>query len=332
MRRFYTLACTIIGLSIGTYSCVNSDYDLNNLNTDDTTLGGQDATIEIPLVTTTLTLNDLIDNNTTRAIDYDDLTIDEILDLFDQIKVLLPSDLLDGDLIDLIRLGEYPEDSYLRDIIKTLFIELSTNDEKLGNVTDIIWDNYVEYIDPECIDISSRDNMLKDFKRILSQVDSDSIEESQEYEDLLVEIADLLSEYLLSHLDEDTDVKVDLGDLSDSDETASLSDIFLGGSEQIVKTITLLVDAKSTLNVGIEVNIKCENTDIDSTISIEPNGELNDYKINISTEDLKTLLSGKSELNISGHLTTLDPNAKVDKDSGITITTSLIIAGATVTF
>ncbi len=331
MKRFCQLICSVVAAALAVVSCVNSDYDLNNLNTDNTTLGGQNSVIEAPLMKVTLTLDDLIGGETTRATVGDELTIEEILELFNQITVLLPSDLLDGETIDLLRIAEYPEDSYLRDIVSSLFEEINEDEDKFNEVVDVIWDNFIEYFSEGSIDTSSKEAFAADLKRILSQSGAEDYEESQEYEDILTEIADVLSEYLFSYMNEGANVEVDLSDFADSDDATTISDLLLGGDSNIKQEYILNISGHSDLNIGIEIKITCEGTSIDSTIQIAPNSDIAKHEILILKEDLEAILSGKASLSITGTITSLDPTVEVDENSGITIIASVTVNGGTLT-
>lgn len=116
-------------------ACVDKDYDITNVDTDNITIGtdGDEenaaSQFRIPLATVRVTMDDIASG---------DVNVKEI---FAEADVWLPTD-LDGGYADIGRLKSDPD--YLDAILSGLNEEMMRADEKMRAVTDLIRGKYLE--------------------------------------------------------------------------------------------------------------------------------------------------------------------------------------------
>lgn len=139
-RLFLPLLC---GLSV--IACVDRDYDLGNIATDDIAIGNDDSRFEIPLATVRVATSDLHDGSS------------DIGFLLDKADTWLPSQLPDGaPCVDLTRLGE---SAYTDRLFDALLAEMRSGTTKLDAVTDLIYADYRTEFAP-LLGISGSDETL----------------------------------------------------------------------------------------------------------------------------------------------------------------------------
>ncbi len=124
MRKFFLLLLTGALFT----ACIDKDYDLENIETDNVTIGGDESKFEIPLAKVLVTLADIANG---------DVNIQELCEKADK---WLPSKLPgNADYVDLTQLTLH---SYTDGIFDALIAEMQSTPSKLDEVTDMIWDDY----------------------------------------------------------------------------------------------------------------------------------------------------------------------------------------------
>lgn len=124
MRKFFLLLLTGALFT----ACIDKDYDLENIETDNVTIGGDESKFEIPLAKVLVTLADIANG---------DVNIQELCEKADK---WLPSNLPgNADYVDLTQLTLH---SYTDGIFDALIAEMQSTPSKLDEVTDMIWDDY----------------------------------------------------------------------------------------------------------------------------------------------------------------------------------------------
>lgn len=114
-------------------ACVDKAYDLENINTDDITIGGEGdgenetSEFKIPLATVRVGMDEIADSGT------------NVQEIFAEADVWLPTT-LDGGYADIKQLQDNPD--YVDGMLSKLIDEMIASDEKLRAVTDKIWDKY----------------------------------------------------------------------------------------------------------------------------------------------------------------------------------------------
>ena len=124
MRKFFLLLLTGALFT----ACIDKDYDLENIETDNVTIGGDKSKFEIPLAKVLVTLADIANG---------DVNIQELCEKADK---WLPSNLPgNADYVDLTQLTLH---SYTDGLFDALIAEMQSTPSKLDEVTDMIWDDY----------------------------------------------------------------------------------------------------------------------------------------------------------------------------------------------
>lgn len=124
MRKLFLLFLTGALLT----ACVDKDYDLENIDTDNVTIGGDESKFEIPLARVLVTLEDIANG---------DVNIQELCEKADK---WLPSKLPgNADYVDLTQLTR---SSYTDGLFDALTAEMKSAPAKLEVVTEMIWDDY----------------------------------------------------------------------------------------------------------------------------------------------------------------------------------------------
>lgn len=124
MRNFFLLLLTGALFT----ACIDKDYDLENIDTDNVTIGGDGSKFEIPLARVIVTMDDIANG---------DINIQELCEKADK---WLPSNLPGStDYVDLTRLSE---STYTDGLFDALIAEMQSSPAKIEVVTDMIWDDY----------------------------------------------------------------------------------------------------------------------------------------------------------------------------------------------
>ena len=111
-------------------ACIDKDYDLENIDTDNVTIGGDESKFEIPLARVLVTLEDIVNG---------DANIQELCGKADK---WLPSQLPGN--ADYVNLTQLTLSSYTDEIFDALIAEMKSSAAKLDEVTDMIWTDYRE--------------------------------------------------------------------------------------------------------------------------------------------------------------------------------------------
>lgn len=126
MRKFFLLLLTGVLFT----ACIDKDYDLENVDTDNITIGGDDSKFEIPLARVLVTLEEIANGD------------GNIRELCEKADKWLPSKLPgNADYVDLTRLAQ---SSYTDALFDALIAEMQSSAAKLDVVTDLIWTDYSE--------------------------------------------------------------------------------------------------------------------------------------------------------------------------------------------
>lgn len=122
MRKFFLLLLTGALFT----ACIDKDYDLENIDTDNVTIGDDESKFEIPLARVLVTLEDIANG---------DVNIQELCGKADK---WLPSKLPgNADFVNLVLLSR---NSYTDGLFDALIAEMKSSAAKLDEVTDMILD------------------------------------------------------------------------------------------------------------------------------------------------------------------------------------------------
>lgn len=109
-------------------ACVDKDYDLGNIDTDNIAIGDEGSQFRIPLVKVLVSKDEIKNND------------GDIEKIFREADIWFPTQLPDDKFVDLVKLQNEP--AYVNTLLRTLREEMQTSDAKLASVVDLIWDKY----------------------------------------------------------------------------------------------------------------------------------------------------------------------------------------------
>ena len=109
-------------------ACVDKDYDLGNIDTDNIAIGDEGSQFRIPLVKVLVSKDEIKNNG------------GNIEEIFREADIWFPTQLPDGKFVDLVKLQNEP--AYVNTLLRTLREEMQTSDAKLASVVDLVWDKY----------------------------------------------------------------------------------------------------------------------------------------------------------------------------------------------
>lgn len=104
--------------------CVDKEYDLKNVETDQVAIGDSESEFRCPLMTIRVSMQEIADNGT------------DIENIFREADIWLPTALPDA-YADIRRLGS--DKAYVGELLDLLSDELLESDTKMDEVTELIW-------------------------------------------------------------------------------------------------------------------------------------------------------------------------------------------------
>lgn len=116
---------------LGTISvaCIDQNYDLTDIDTDHIAIGDETSRFTVPLVTVTVSLDDIHDDK------------GSLQEMLAEADTWLPTRLPEGaEYVDFARL--YADDAYLGELTGALIDEMSRSDARLNQVADLAWKSY----------------------------------------------------------------------------------------------------------------------------------------------------------------------------------------------
>ena len=109
-------------------ACVDKDYDLGNIDTDNIAIGDEGSQFRIQLVKVLVSKDEIKNND------------GDIEKIFREADIWFPTQLPDDKFVDLVKLQNEP--AYVNTLLRTLREEMQTSDAKLASVVDLVWDKY----------------------------------------------------------------------------------------------------------------------------------------------------------------------------------------------
>lgn len=109
-------------------ACVDKDYDLGNIDTDNIAIGDEGSQFRIPLVKVLVSKDEIKNND------------GDIEKIFREADIWFPTQLPDDKFVDLVKLQNEP--AYVNTLLRTLREEMQASDAKLASVVDLVWDKY----------------------------------------------------------------------------------------------------------------------------------------------------------------------------------------------
>ncbi len=129
MKKIWLLTFLLLGAA----SCIDSDYDLSNIDSDDITIGTDGSEFVMPVVTIRVSAAQLNQNSDQSKV--------SILELYHEADIWLPSTLPgNAEYAEVARLSE--DEAYLNSMLSALFDEMDASESKRTAVCGLIASNY----------------------------------------------------------------------------------------------------------------------------------------------------------------------------------------------
>lgn len=253
-------------------ACVDNDYDLSKIDTDNVTIGDETTTLEMPLATVEVRMDELTNDGT------------DIEAIFDEADIWLPSRLPAGkDYLDIERLLN--EKSYLDELLAALFSQLETDNAKLDALGNLAWDKY-----------------RKDFQSLLP-IQGNVTEQTfktafrnyfRELPEIQQAARDLAATYLQDLKVEPVEYKIDKIDISDDVVDMLANNLDPKGTSAPKNTLHLYGQIVSSLPVSYRVTPRFIDTEVSFSTSVEPAAQSAIPDTRIYSEDLRQIVKGTS--------------------------------------
>lgn len=313
MKRFcllFTLAAAMMLVS-----CVDDEYDLSNIDSDNITIGGDESEFLMPLAEISYAAGNI------KTGSHDE----SIIVLYDQINNWVPSTLPDGaEYIDLQKLNEK---EYKLSILNALFAEMIADEERREAVCAYILDAYKD-------DLIEALRASKNTVVAMAAIQLATTEQETAvkllsglfvaYPDDVHPIFDEISDNDLIDLSiDDVYIEIPAMDISDDVEAMLTDNIDSSSESNPVNALYLFGKAYSDFPVKFSLRPYIEFTNIDlGNITIDKETTTPINEVRIYSEDLLTLFNG-SRLIIPITLDRYYPNAAFSEESKLDLSLSL---------
>lgn len=250
-------------------SCIDKDYDLSKIDTDDITVGGETSKLEMPLATVLIRMDEFTDGET------------DIQAIFDEVDIWLPAQLPGENALDLTRL--HPGSTYTNQVLDALFAQLQSDDAKLTQLTDLVWEKYSpEFLPLLGLPGNPTEAVFKStFKTTFRQSD-----------DIQVKAREVASGYLTEIRVDDLHYTIDKFDIS-SDIVDMLADNLDPRDKADAKnTLHLYGTIESRLPLHYGITPDFVGTDVSFQAGIGPDASSDIPETRVYEDDLRTIIGG----------------------------------------
>ena len=269
MRKFFLLLLTGALFS----ACIDKDYDLENIDTDNVTIGDDESKFEIPLARVLVTLEDIANG---------DVNIQELCGKADK---WLPSKLPgNADFVNLVLLSR---NSYTDGLFDALIAEMKSSAAKLDEVTDMIWTDY-RYDLADSLGVSTDEQYEEVFKETFRQAVRNTDQR------VLTEVKSQFSGYLTEDLSvEPIDYNIGHVDISDDVVDMLADNLDPEGTPNARNTLFLYGQITSGLPLSLLLDPSFSPTEITFQVGVGADKASNDIpQTQLFAEDLRQIVEG----------------------------------------
>ena len=264
------LILLFLGFALCLTSCIEDEYDLSDVSTDNITLG--EEALRIPLVKIRVSSADLNRNG---------LNIEE---MFAEANDWLPSD-LGADYADLIRLTA--DRTYLDGLLDNLIAEMSSSSEKRMVVARRIVTEYKqEFL--EALDLPSNVSDEEFLDTFNANFDVDPIIRNK--------VKELADSYLQDLSIDPMSFRIDNVNITDDMIKMLTKNLDPRGTAEPKSTLHLYGELRSALPLTLDLNPRFEGTSVQFNIAVDATEEKSPIAESESTriyaEDLRTIVHG----------------------------------------
>lgn len=255
--------------------CVDKEYDLKDVETDNIAIGDSQSEFRCPLMTIRVSMQEITDNGI------------DIENVFRETDIWLPTELPDA-YVDIRRLVS--DEAYVSTLLDLLVDELLVSDAKLDQVVELIWNTpaYRQSVTgsvPE-LDLDDADTFRSLFRSLYQS--------SPQVRELLDEQVRLLAhDYLTALQVDDITYDIDRIDLDDNIVDMLSKNLDPEGTPDAKNTLHIYGTIANRLPLSAEIQARLRPTLIEVPVQIDAKSEENVIaETPIYGEDLRTLIHG----------------------------------------
>lgn len=255
--------------------CVDKEYDLKDVETDNIAIGDSQSEFRCPLMTIRVSMQEITDNGI------------DIENVFRETDIWLPTELPDA-YVDIRRLVS--DEAYVSTLLDLLVDELLVSDTKLDQVVELIWNNpaYRQSVTgsvPE-LDLDDADTFRSLFRSLYQN--------NAQVRELLDEQVRLLAhDYLTALQVDDITYDIDRIDLDDNIVDMLAENLDPEGTPDAKNTLHIYGTIANRLPLSAEIRARLRPTLIEVPVQIDAKSEENVIaETPIYGEDLRTLIHG----------------------------------------
>ena len=255
--------------------CVDKEYDLKDVETDNIAIGDSQSEFRCPLMTIRVSMQEITDNGI------------DIENVFRETDIWLPTELPDA-YVDIRRLVS--DEAYVSTLLEQLVDELLVSDAKLDQVVELIWNTpaYRQSVTgsvPE-LDLDDADTFRSLFRSLYQN--------NAQVRELLDEQVRLLAhDYLTALQVDDITYDIDRIDLDDNIVDMLAENLDPEGTPDAKNTLHIYGTIANRLPLSAEIQARLRPTLIEVPVQIDAKSEENVIaETPIYGEDLRTLIHG----------------------------------------
>lgn len=255
--------------------CVDKEYDLKDVETDNIAIGDSQSEFRCPLMTIRVSMQEITDNGI------------DIENVFRETDIWLPTELPDA-YVDIRRLVS--DEAYVSTLLDLLVDELLVSDTKLDQVVELIWNTpaYRQSVTgsvPE-LDLDDADTFRSLFRSLYQN-------NAQERELLDEQVRLLAHDYLTALQVDDITYDIDRIDLDDNIVDMLAENLDPEGTPDAKNTLHIYGTIANRLPLSAEIQARLRPTLIEVPVQIDAKSEENVIaETPIYGEDLRTLIHG----------------------------------------
>lgn len=255
--------------------CVDKEYDLKDVETDNIAIGDSQSEFRCPLMTIRVSMQEITDNGI------------DIENVFRETDIWLPTELPDA-YVDIRRLVS--DEAYVSTLLDLLVDELLVSDTKLDQVVELIWNTpaYRQSVTgsvPE-LDLDDADTFRSLFRSLYQN--------NAQVRELLDEQVRLLAhDYLTALQVDDITYDIDRIDLDDNIVDMLAENLDPEGTPDAKNTLHIYGTIANRLPLSAEIRARLRPTLIEVPVQIDAKSEENVIaETPIYGEDLRTFIHG----------------------------------------
>lgn len=255
--------------------CVDKEYDLKDVETDNIAIGDSQSEFRCPLMTIRVSMQEITDNGI------------DIENVFRETDIWLPTELPDA-YVDIRRLVS--DEAYVSTLLDLLVDELLVSDTKLDQVVELIWNTpaYRQSVTgsvPE-LDLDDADTFRSLFRSLYQN-------NAQVRELLDKQVRLLAHDYLTALQVDDITYDIDRIDLDDNIVDMLAENLDPEGTPDAKNTLHIYGTIANRLPLSAEIQARLRPTLIEVPVQIDAKSEENVIaETPIYGEDLRTLIHG----------------------------------------